>query len=52
MDKEFLEKRLFTLNQQLNQALANYNAVLGAKTECEHMLAELAKLAEVPKEAA
>ena len=43
MNRDFVKARLDSVNQQLQQTLANYNALLGAKQECEIMLAELDK---------
>jgi hypothetical protein len=44
MNKEILEKRLLQIKQSLEQFTGQYNALMGAKQECEYWLAELAKL--------
>ena len=48
--KELLEKKLAGLQEQEAKALANYQAVRGARQFCEHLIAELSKEETSPSE--
>lgn len=50
MNKELLEKRLAEIDRHIDQALANYNVLLGGKQEVQYWLAELAKQEHVLKD--
>ncbi len=43
MNRDFIKARLDSINNQMLQTQANYNALLGAKQECELMLSEFDK---------
>ncbi len=43
MDKQEIEARLKCINDRIAQYQAEYNALIGAKSECEYWLSELAK---------
>lgn len=50
MNKDLLKQKIASYQEQMQQAIANYNVMLGRKVECEAMLAELINLeSEVPK---
>lgn len=50
MTKEELEKRLKNLDEQLIQAVANVNAIHGAKQEAQFWLSQLTEKAEESKD--
>jgi hypothetical protein len=41
MNKEFIEKRVAQLQEQLKQVEANGNALIGAIAECQYWLSKL-----------
>lgn len=43
MTKEQLEQRIKMLEEQMTKLIADYNAIMGAKQDCEYWLAELLK---------
>lgn len=49
MKKETLQQRLAELEHAANQTLANYNALLGAKTEVQNLIAYIDQVAEKEK---
>lgn len=48
--KEKLQNRILELENLLRQQLANYNAVEGAKQECQRLLDDLKKKEEEEEE--
>ncbi len=41
MNKEELEKRLTEIDKHLDQAMANYNVLLGGKQELQYWLSQI-----------
>lgn len=53
VNKEMLQNRLMGLNKAIEQSLANHNALLGRKAECEDTINEIKNLeAQVAQEQA